>query len=295
MGIKAVEIDIKTKADLAAVTAAKAVLGELHAALKNIGGISLGVGLERAFEGFKNRIVEGMRGAIEFNKEMESVGFTLAAMQRQFNPGKFHDFNAALAASPALLEAIKKKAAEYHLGIMDTVEAYKTTAGAMFHGGVRDLQKQLDLAVMLQSAMREVGISGFQAVRDAQDILMGSSHMTKAGKELGLSDEDIKRAADAGKLYEFLEEKLGSYAEAGKAAGDTLAAKMTELNSEVQMLESELGKPMFEEMKLGLAAVIAEMKSLSSSRRCSPLPTPPKFLPNFFSARHRPQPHMQQN
>jgi hypothetical protein len=269
--MRPVDIIINSSGNLGAVDAARKSLDSLKDAFSHIGGISIGVGVERAFEGIKESIQEAGREFIRFSAEMETARYSIAAMQRQFAPGQFRDFKSALAGSAEVMDIITRKAGEMHVSIEDAIETYRTSAGAMYAGGIHDLQKQVDLALMLQQAMRGLGVAGFQATRDIQDILTGRSHMTKAGRELGLSDEDIKKAEDAGRLYEFLNEKLGAYAEAGKAAGDTLNAAFTDFHTEVLKLGQDLSAPMFEELKKGVHDMLEELKKPEFRESLRPL------------------------
>ncbi len=269
--MRPVDIIINSSGNLGAVDAARKSMDELRGALSNIAGISVGVGLERAFEGVKESIRAAGQEFVRFTADMETAQYSIAAMQRQFAPGQFRDFRAALAGSADVIDIITRKANEMNVGIEDAVETYKTSAGAMYAGGIRDLQKQVDLALMLQQAMRGLGVSGFQATRDIQDILSGRSHMTKAGRELGLSDEEIKKAEDAGRLYEFLNDKLGAYAEAGKAAGDTLNAEFTRFQNTVLSLGKDLSAPMFEQLKKGVGDMLAELQKPEFRESLRPL------------------------
>jgi len=258
--MRPVEIFINARGNLGPVDAARKGMDELRGAISNVAGISIGVGVERAIEGIKEKLQEGVKEAIHFTAEMETAQYSIAAMQKQFAPGQFRDFQSALRGSADVIDVIKKKANEMNVSIEDAVETYKTSAGAMYAGGVRDLTKQVDLALMLQQAMRGLGVQGFQATRDIQDILTGRSHMTKAGRELGLSDESIKKAEEAGRLYEYLNEQLGAFAEAGKSAGGTLNAEFTRFNNTITVLGSELSQPMFEELKTGVAGLLQEIQ-----------------------------------
>ena len=282
--MRPVEIVINSRGNLAAIDQAKKACEDFKSSLNNIAGISIGVGIERAVEGIKSAFVEVGREVIGFMRQMETAQYSIAAMQRQFAPGKFKDFQSALKGSAEVLDVVKKKADEMNVGIEDAVETYKTSAGAMFAGGVKDLTKQVDLALMLQQAMRGLGVQGFQATRDIQDILSGRSHMTKAGRELGLSDEDIKRAEEAGTLYEFLNEKLGSYAEAGKAAGNTLNAEMIKFENTVLTIGADLAQPMFEEMKAGVASLLTELKKPEFRESLRPLGDAAKEVAQEFFA-----------
>jgi hypothetical protein len=118
---------------------------------------------------------------------------------------------------------------------------------------VTDLQQQLDLVVMIQQAFQAMGISGFQSVRDMQDILMGRASMTKAGRELGIDDAAVREASQQGQLVEYLTKKLGGFAEAGAAASHTLNNEVVRLNNELGQLKQIATQDLLEPLTDGVA------------------------------------------
>lgn len=203
----------------------------------------------------KDAIAEGVR----FNAELETTRLTIAGMVKQFSGGAVSDFNAGLAVSDQIIQRMRASANELGLSFESTLETYKTTAGALFNAGVTDLQKQVDLTILLSRAMQGMGISGFMAARDVQDILTGMADRTKAGRELGLHDDDIKAAEHAGKLYEFLTEKLSGFTEAGAAGMHTFTAESQRLDNQLQALKAEISQPVFEALTQSFAVLSAEL------------------------------------
>ena len=198
-------------------------------------------------KGFLDTLAQGARDGVEFNRTLENTRRGIAAMLLQF--GGRESFASAFADAGPVLDMLRKKAAELGLEFHPLAEQYQTTIGAMFRGGVTDLKQQLDLTLMLTQAMRSLGIQGFQAQRDISDLLGGMAERTMAGRMLGLSNEDLKAASDAGKLYQFLSEKLGAFAIAAATASDTYDRSLGQLKVGIANLEAEASKPLFDALK----------------------------------------------
>ena len=201
----------------------------------------------RLIEGFH----EAIRAGVEFNREMETLGVGIAASLRQASPEQYLDFKQAEAGSAVALDRLRERANALGLDMKSLAETYQINLRTMVEAGVRETEQQLNLVLMLSQAAASKGLSGFQAQRDIVDLLNGRGNRTLFAKELGITDEDIKQATDAGKLYEFLTEKLSAYGEAGAAAASTFAAASQRLSNQVQQLEGEITKPLFDVLKKG--------------------------------------------
>lgn len=215
--------------------------------LKNAFGMGAGLGLgaaaayelvngiRAAFEGTKGLVEEG----VKFNAELENVRLGVAAALRAFDPDKYRTFNAALVQSNDVIEEMKQKSLQFGLNFSNLAEQYQATVGAMFKGGVSDLQKQIDLSVTLNKSMQAMGIEGARATRDIIDILNGVSTRTVAGRALGITDEDLKRASEAGQLYEFLTQKLGAFSVAVSASTDNVTVLQERLKNSATQVAAE--------------------------------------------------------
>ncbi len=115
------------------------------------------------------------------------------------------------------------------------LETYKTAGRRDVRGRRHGFAKsRWNSPALLMRTMQGMGISGFMATRDTQDILTGMADRTKAGRELGNKYADIEKAKEAGKLYELLEEKLRVFADAGAAGTHTLTAEFERLKKAIR-------------------------------------------------------------
>ncbi len=226
---------------------------ELHGETEGfLEALELGFGInfsEKIIEGVQeigHAFVETMAKGIEFNAEMEKSGIALAGALRASDPERFLNFDQAKAVGVQALDQLRGKANELGLDLHGLAESFSINLNAMTEGGVRNLQDQINLTVLLGQVAQAKGISGFQATRDTTDLLSGMASRTMLGRELGIKDEDIKKAKEAGTVMEFLTEKLKAYGEAGAHASDTFSASMQTIKNELEQLSGEVAKPTFD-------------------------------------------------
>ena len=224
-------------------------------AMKTGFGIDLAHRFIEAIQEIPKLLAEGVKKGIEFNALLETSQKGIAGVLRQFDPGQFNNWNTALNSSGHVIDLLQEKANKLGLSFDSMLEQYRTTAGALFAGGVRDLQKQVDLTVLLQQAMAAVGVPEYLRQRDIIDLLQGRASRTIAGRALGITDAEIKQAADAGNIYGFLTDRFKELANAGAEIGNTGAAGMQRFRNEIQQLEGIGTRELFQALTADLNAL----------------------------------------
>jgi hypothetical protein len=194
-------------------------------------GAAAALGVVEAIRSVTSEIKGLVTGGVMFNAEMENAKLGIAAALRTFDPERYHSFQTALQASGTVIDQLKAKSAQFGLSFGPLAEQYTATVGAMFRGGITDIQKQIDLTVILNRSMTTLGIVGTRATRDIADILNGVANRTVAGRSLGITDADLKSASEAGQLYEFLEKKLSAFGEAVNASSDNVTVLQERLKA----------------------------------------------------------------
>ena len=238
-----------------------------HAAEHFISAIQAGVGIDighrivEAVSELPAKFREALEEGVRFNAEMEQLSVGLAGAFRASDPDRYLNFHAAQTAGTEALEAIRVKANALGLDFHALAEGLSINLHGLEEGGITDIQQQIDLITTLNQAAQAKGLQGNQASRDIIDLLNGRANRTLFGAELGIKDEDVKAAREAGKLYEFLNEKLAAYKEGGQAAAATFAAAEQRLKNETQQLYGEISKPVFEALKVALAEINEQLSS----------------------------------
>lgn len=231
---------------------AAAAAADFVAALKT--GVSIDLG-HRLVEGLLEvpaLLREGITAGVEFDRQMESLGIGLASSLRQSLPEDFGNFNAGLRGAGDLLDFVRQKALDLNLSTIDLGHNLQINMLALAEGGIKDLNAQVETTGLLMQAAASKGVTGFQAVRDIVDILQGRAERVILSKELGITNEDIKQAREAGQLAEYLAGKLGAYREAATAAGQSFDGLKQRLDNLLQSVEGQVAAPVFDALKEGL-------------------------------------------
>jgi hypothetical protein len=173
-----------------------------------------------------HKLIEWIGEGIRFNAEIEKSRIGIAAMLRQFDPGQFQTFGSALQASGPVLDLLREKSIQLGISFPALAEQYQSTVGAMFAGGVRDIQKQIDLTTLLRQATQSLPFAQNVIQRDIVDILQAAPRaaVTDVGRTLGIDQQSLDRAKEAGQIVPYLTSKLSGFTEASQLAGQTLTS-----------------------------------------------------------------------
>lgn len=262
------EVAEKTKEVSSLAEEASGKWAQFGSGLKD--GLTLGFGTELAQKAIEaiseipKLFVEATEKGVEFDKEMETLGIGLAGALRQAQPEKYLSFTAARSEATTAIAAIQAKANALGLDFKSVGEAVQTSMLPLVEGGITNINQQIEVMTLLMQASAAKGVTGFQAQRDAMDILAGRAERVMLGRELGITNDDIKRAQEAGTLYDFLTGKLAAYQEAGVAASTTFAGLWQSVQNLVTQLEGSAAKPFFDGLKSGLADVKSILDSIDA-------------------------------
>jgi hypothetical protein len=177
--------------------------------------------------------VEGVR----FNALMEQSRIAIASALRQFDAANFPNFHAGLAKSGELIDLLREKANQFGLNFESVLHQYQASAAALFSAGVKDLQKQVDLTILLQRALATLPLAEVQKQRDIIDILSGQAKRTEAGRVLNIDDQALERAKESGQFVQELTRQLQGFLEAGDASANTFNATLNRLSNSILYLK----------------------------------------------------------
>jgi hypothetical protein len=172
------------------------------------------------------KLLEWTLEGVRFNAEIEKSRIGIAAMLRQFDPGQFQTFGRALEASGPVLDLLRAKSIELGVSFPALAEQYQSTVGAMFQGGIRDIQKQIELTALLRQATQSLPFAQNIIQRDLVDILQAAPRaaVTDVGRTLGIDQQGLDRAKEAGQIAAYLTSKLSGFQQATEFTKQTLSA-----------------------------------------------------------------------
>lgn len=249
-----IDLILKLNADLAGITQANQAVGGMLGQLERMKGVLAGVARINLADQLIDQIIQipfhiraAIQAGVEFNATLESSRLGVAAILKQFDQsGELQDFDKALGKASEAIDLLKAKAVESPANFKDLVSAFQAIAGAASSAGI-SLERQVDLVVIMSQSLAGLGIRSDQIIQESRALLTGNiTEDAMAAKILGITRAQIEQAKAQGQLYEFLTDKLGSFAEAGKRSAETYTTALSNLQDVWEQTRAEITKPVFE-------------------------------------------------
>jgi len=211
--------------------------------LVGVGGLTAGLGAI-------------VKAGVGFNATLETAKLGIAAIQKQFNPGAFKDFNSAMLVSGKVVDLLKQKAKESPATFEELVTAFQGISGAATSANI-PLEKQVDLIVLMSQALSGLGIRSDQILQESRALLTGNiNENAAAARILGITKADIDSARESGMLFEFLTEKLSAFSEAGKVGASSFNTLWSNVKDSIQQASAAATIPIFDELKKGMTEIL---------------------------------------
>ncbi len=115
-----------------------------------------------------------------------------------------------------------------------------------FQAGL-DIDEIRKFTIDISRAASAIGLQQNQLAEEIRSILAGTiqARTTRIAVSLGITNEDIRNAKEAGVLVEFLQEKFGAFESAGEEALKTFNALFTNLQGAIQQVLESGGTEFF--------------------------------------------------
>jgi len=206
-------------------------------------------GFGKAFSGLGGQIT-GLAGAagfgllvkrgLEFNQTIGDSETAIAQVLRQF---KGLSTEAAKNEAAAAMQAMVDLEPQTAASLTGLVDGFLATLGSSQAVGI-DVAQNIDLVGKFANALANAKIPAEQLAQEMRSIVSGNIGADSTlAKVLTISNDDIKKAQQAGTLYDFLVKRIGILGE----AGDTAAVAMSTLNSAIDKTAGLLTKDLFGE------------------------------------------------
>ena len=193
-----------------------------------------------------------IKSGLEFNSVVENARLGIAAVQKQLDPARFKTFDQAVAASADAIDLLKEKAKVSPATFEQLTEGFQAVTGAATGAGI-GLKDQVDLIVLMSQALSGLGIRSEQLIQESRALISGNiNHNAAAARILNITADDIKRATQAGQLFEFLTGKLDAFREAGIRGATTWTTLWSNLKDVLTQTAGTATMPFFEVIKAGL-------------------------------------------
>jgi len=213
-------------------------IGGLHGALVSLGAIGI----------FTKVIKDGF----EFNQTMHDGELAVAAIIQQF--GNLDEAAAKQVAAGAMQKIIdlEPKVAG---SLSDLVQGFSSTAAAAAGVGI-SVDQNIDLVGKFANALGKLALPIDQVGQELRSILSGNIGAdSQLAKTLGITNEMVSAAKDAGQLYELLNSKIGKLGD----AGDNAATRFSSLSSAIDKASGALAAGLFDQAIDGSAQLTAAL------------------------------------
>lgn len=214
------------------------------------------------------------REAILFNAELERVEIGIAGVLSAVATirdvdGQAVDAERALAIAGEearrQVRLLRKDAILTTASFTDLVEAFQTGLAPGLQAGfdvdqVRRFTRQISLAASA------IGLEQRQLAEEIRSILTGTirPQNTRIAVALGLTNEDIRNAREAGNLFEFLEKKFRAFDVAAAKASRSLPGLFERVRDAAQQALGEGAGPLVDQLRDSLGSLLDELVQIDA-------------------------------
>lgn len=210
--------------------------------------------------------VEFIKSGIEFNATIERTRLGIASVV--IAVGKLKDeqgrvlqgaeaFAAAQKESAKQQRLLRGEALKTTATFAELLDTFQTAVGPGVAAGL-NLDQIREFSIRISQAASAIGVAQNQLSEEIRSILSGTiqQRTTRIAAVLQISNEDIRNAREAGKLFEFLQERFKTFGIAGEEAGKTFDGLTAILKGALQELAGVAAAPLFDELKATLSGLI---------------------------------------
>lgn len=200
-----------------------------------------------------------VKGAIRFQAEIESTRVGLAGLVAASAEIRSPDGN-ALGIDEQLLRSQQiaiDQMNKLRVDALATAASYNEIAAAFQNAVAPGLQANLTLdqirkvTVNISQAATGLGLAQDQLAEEIRSLFTGaiSARNTRVATALGITPADIARAKQAGKLFEFLDQRFAAIAKTGKLLMNTFTGQLSNAADAFKQLLATSSTPLFEQLK----------------------------------------------
>lgn len=164
------------------------------------------------------------------------------------------------------VQALRIDALEAGLEFDGLLEAFTQALGPGLQAGfdvdqVRQFTKQISIAA------RTIGIEGGLLAEEVRSILSGNINPrnTRVAQALGITNDDIRQAKEAGTLFDFLTQKFEIYNLAAKKAGETFTGLVGRFRLGIRLIAAAGGLTFFLNLKTLLKEVTDQFAQVNKT------------------------------
>ena len=209
---------------------------------------------------------ELITGGIKFNAALEQAEISIASIVAA--TGDLRDINgqmvegaqafaAAQKESRRQMQLLRADSLRTSSSLQDLVFAFQTAIGPGLQAGL-NLDDVRRFSVQISQAATAIGLSQNQLAEEIRSILQGTiqTRTTRIATVLGISNEDIKRAKEAGRLVEFLNARFQAFSRAAEEGSNNLTNIFARLRNAIGLVLGGGSEQLFARLRDGLKDIL---------------------------------------
>lgn len=243
---------------------------------------------------FAGAFKEVVSDAIKFNQTIETSRLGIAALLTAVGQVQ-SQFGGAVDAGRALAEAGKeadKQIALLQQDALNTVATFEQLLDTFQIAIAPGLTAGLDLdqvrqfTVQISQAAAALGVAQNQLSEEIRSILSGTiqARTTRIATALGITNEDIRRAREAGVLVEFLNDRFSAFSVAGREALNTFEGLRGRIQDVLTRVTGLASTPLFDNLKGALRDIFDLLSNVDEFGVLSPDPQVVAVFEEIFNA-----------
>ena len=202
-------------------------------------------------------IVDSVDEMIRFNAEMEASTTGMASLiasvaEVRTSSGKMASdvlaFNTALDVSGKLMRQLRIDAATTEATYEGLVQAMQVGIAPALDAGL-NLEQTRQTIVNITRAAQQLGVPVRQFGEEIRSVLQGTIKLSTTRLAPLFTNEDIKNAREQGRLFEYMSEELGVFAESADYVADTYKVLKSNVQDASSAVLASGGQEYFENLK----------------------------------------------
>lgn len=225
-----------------------------------------------AFQGFKLLIDEGL----QFNRTIETARLGIASLissqtKMTDSSGQLVENVEKLAVAQTLAQDQVTRLRVAGLQTVATTQqlvvAFQQAVGIGLRWGLTLDQIRI-ITIQMSQAAGALGVPLDQMNEEIRSLLTGTitPRNTRIATALGITNQQVKQAQQAGKLFDFVTTRLEAFSVAGEETAKTFSGVVSNIKEALQNLAGDATKPLFDSLKITGQAALEELFDLKNAR-----------------------------
>jgi len=233
-----------------------------------VGVFAVFAAIRLAVREFNNAV----RAGINFNRTVEDATLgiqsllaatgTLATAQGRVTSGA-EKFVLAQREARRQVELLQKDAVKTSATFEQLVETFQTALAPGLRAGLTPDQIR-QFAIKISQGAQAINLPQNQLAEEIRSLLQGTiqARTTRLATALGITNEDIRRAKELGKLSEFLQEKFSAFEFAAEQGANRLTILFSNLDKTMRLILGAGAFDFFNEIKVQVAEIVSSLQSV---------------------------------